>query len=459
MPAPGLRGDALPVPADVRAVLTARIARLGQRDKRVLQSEAVIGKNFSAPLLEHVLAAVAPDCAQASESSAALHALIDAEFLYEEALYPIAEYAFRHPLTQEIALGSQLLERRRRTHAAVAEALTMLHAEQIEEQAALLAHHYEQAGDPSAPRWHLRAAEWVGIKNIPAALDHWRRVRDLVRGAQQAHAHALMVSACSRALLYSWRAGGSSAEWQALFDEGCAAAERGADLPSLAMLNSGFGATIGFNQGRGPDFVRYASAAVCIADCSNNDALRCASRARLAVAHLYCCQLSDAIGVADETIALAAGDPHFGAQFVGYSPLLTAGLWRVRGNFYQGGQAQSLQELPSLRALALECDFRELAQYAVQLAEPLGIGNQITAAPALCHAFESAGEWRTLLDTARDEYAALLTSSGFHLYQGELHELRACLTEREGRAVERTAALARAHDCYTRFEMIHHAEY
>jgi hypothetical protein len=28
-----------------------------------------------------------------------------AEFLYQEALYPEAEYAFKHPLTQEVLLG------------------------------------------------------------------------------------------------------------------------------------------------------------------------------------------------------------------------------------------------------------------------------------------------------------------------------------------------------------------
>ena len=52
-----------------------------------------------------------------------------------------------------------------------------------------------------------------------------------------------------------------------------------------------------------------------------------------------------------------------------------------------------------------------------------------------------------------DEYEALLTRTGFHLYEGELHELRARLAEREGQQAEHLAALARAHDCYTRFGM------
>jgi predicted ATPase len=47
---------------------------------------------------------------------AALRTLKDAEFIFEQSLYPVAEYAFKHPLTQEVALRSQLQERRRRTH-------------------------------------------------------------------------------------------------------------------------------------------------------------------------------------------------------------------------------------------------------------------------------------------------------------------------------------------------------
>lgn len=39
------------------------------------------------------------------------------------------------------------------------------------------------------------------------------------------------------------------------------------------------------------------------------------------------------------------------------------------------------------------------------------------------------------------------------IYEGELHELRAQLAEREGRTAERAAALERAHACYVRFGM------
>ena len=48
-----------------------------------------------------------------------------------------------------------------------------------------------------------------------------------------------------------------------------------------------------------------------------------------------------------------------------------------------------------------------------------------------------------------DEYAALLERTEFHLYEGELHELRARLSEREGHEAETVAAVLSAYVCYT----------
>jgi class 3 adenylate cyclase len=106
--------EELEVPATVQPLLASRIDRLAEREKRVLQIAAVIGVEFSEPVLARV--AHLPE----RELGAALDALKQAEFVYEEAIYPVAEYAFKHPLTQEVALTSQLRERRARLHADVA---------------------------------------------------------------------------------------------------------------------------------------------------------------------------------------------------------------------------------------------------------------------------------------------------------------------------------------------------
>ena len=132
------------VPPTVNTILAARIDRLSEREKSLLQTAAVIGREFSEPVLAR--AAALGD----GELEPVLRTLIAAEFLYEQELYPEALYAFKHPLTQEVAYQSQLGERRAAVHRRVAEALEELYAEKLDERAALLAQHWEAAGDPLA---------------------------------------------------------------------------------------------------------------------------------------------------------------------------------------------------------------------------------------------------------------------------------------------------------------------
>jgi adenylate cyclase len=174
--------ERLQVPTTVQALLAARIDRLGEREKFVLQSAAVIGNDFSEPILGRVLNEISHSPLSETELGLALRVLKDADFILDRSLYPVPEYTFKHPLTQDVALHSQLRERRRRVHTAAAGALEEAHAERLDEAAALLAHHHEEAGDAlAAARWHRRAAEWAGITNAAEGLRHWERVRSLVR--------------------------------------------------------------------------------------------------------------------------------------------------------------------------------------------------------------------------------------------------------------------------------------
>jgi predicted ATPase len=127
--------ETLAIPATVQSLLSARIDRLGTEAKDVLQVAAVIGKQFDRALLCAVLAR--------DELGGAT----------------TARYAFRHPLTQEVAYQGQLGDRRARLHGAVASALQTLMADRLGEHAALIAHHWRAAGMRyEAVRWERRAA-------------------------------------------------------------------------------------------------------------------------------------------------------------------------------------------------------------------------------------------------------------------------------------------------------------
>ena len=164
--------DTLDVPATVQAVLAARIDRLGEREKLVLYAAAVIGLEFPRPLLEVVCETKGPAL------DAALVALLAAEIAHERSIYPIAEYAFKHPLTHEVALRAQLSAPRQARHRAVAEAIEAAGPDRLDELAGLLAHHWTEAGDAlRAAQWHVRAARRIRLTDLAASRRHWMQAR------------------------------------------------------------------------------------------------------------------------------------------------------------------------------------------------------------------------------------------------------------------------------------------
>src|SRR4030095_3441365 len=161
------------LPETVQAVLASRIDRLSQRDKDVLQAAAGVGRDVPAEVVRGGGALSDPDL------EAWLERLATAELL-GPAESP-GDRAFRHPLTQEVAYRTQLLDRRRLTHARVARALLAIHGPTAPTHAALLAHHFEEAGESlEAARWHEQAGR-RGARNDPAdGARHCRKVTTLL---------------------------------------------------------------------------------------------------------------------------------------------------------------------------------------------------------------------------------------------------------------------------------------
>jgi predicted ATPase len=151
--------DAFALPATVESLLAARIDRLDEHAKHVLQAAAVIGKQFDEPLLGAVSGLDDRDL------GTALDGLQEGEFVRLITPSRRPEYAFKHPLLRDVAYRSQLNERRARMHAAAATALESLHADRLGEYASLIAHHWEASGQRfEAARWKRRAA--LKVANI-----------------------------------------------------------------------------------------------------------------------------------------------------------------------------------------------------------------------------------------------------------------------------------------------------
>jgi tetratricopeptide (TPR) repeat protein len=127
--------DSTQVPATVQAVLAARIDRLPAKEKQLLQSAAVIGKDIPFSLIQTITEL------SDEELRRGLTYLQAAEFLYETSLFPDLEYTFKHALTHEVAYGSLLHERQRALHARIVEGIETLYPDRLIEQVERLAYH------------------------------------------------------------------------------------------------------------------------------------------------------------------------------------------------------------------------------------------------------------------------------------------------------------------------------
>jgi class 3 adenylate cyclase/tetratricopeptide (TPR) repeat protein len=312
--------ESLQVPGSVHAVLSARIDRLAEREKRLLQAAAVIGREFSEPILAAVTDHAEGDLAQA------LAALCGSEFIHQQALYPVAEYAFVHPLTQEVALGSQLQEARRRTHAAVARALEAADPDRADENAALLAQHYEKAGEElEAARRHARAAVWMSLRDVRESARHWSRVRDLAaalpEAAQTDETRGLRLIATTQMVVNGFRLGLSEAALEALYEEGRDLAEASGNTRLLLLLRGAYGARL-VSLGRVPEAFALARESLSLADAFGEPASRVGARLGASYASTHLGRLDEALLLGDEAAELIADDLEMGRETYGFSHLV-----------------------------------------------------------------------------------------------------------------------------------------
>src|SRR4030095_10994482 len=118
----------------------------------LLQHLAVIGREFPLSLVRQVLPQ--PE----EELYGLLAALQRKEFLYEQPAFPEVEYSFKHALTQEVAYGSVLHERRKAIHERTAQALEALYCTNLDEHYSELAHHYTRSGNTEKAVEYLHRA-------------------------------------------------------------------------------------------------------------------------------------------------------------------------------------------------------------------------------------------------------------------------------------------------------------
>jgi class 3 adenylate cyclase/tetratricopeptide (TPR) repeat protein len=347
------------VPVTVQAVLAARIDRLDPDAKQLLQVASVLGKEVGE-------GALAMSCGLDSEAmEGSLRELIEGGFLYEAELYPQRLLAFRHPLTREVAYGTQLAEQRARTHAVAARALIELNpGDRWDELAALIADHLRQGGQPlEAARWSARAAHWAGHSRPHDALRLWHDVMELTAELDESEeVAALAIHSRLLQLQYAWRVGMSREEEARLAAEAEEIAKRQNDLHSLVLLKVATAVRPGLPH-YGPDWIEAVQETVALADQTEDRHLRAAVRGAGAYAYLCVADFDGFERILDEMLEIVGEDGSVGAGIILGSPI----AWGLMGKGMIRRERLEFDEAEDLfdRALvaALEEDDPETASW------------------------------------------------------------------------------------------------
>ena len=193
--------NAVKVPATVQAVLASRIDRLPAGEKELLQTLAVLGREFSLTLVQRVTRK--PN----DELERMLSRLQAGEFIYEQPAAGDVEYIFKHALTQEVASNALLVERRKLLHERAGGALESMFAGQLDDHLDELAHHYRRSDNVGKAVEYLgqagqqalqRSAYTDAISSLGAAIDLLQR---LPGGPERIQREVLLQLAIGRALI------------------------------------------------------------------------------------------------------------------------------------------------------------------------------------------------------------------------------------------------------------------
>jgi class 3 adenylate cyclase/tetratricopeptide (TPR) repeat protein len=310
----GIVSNANVLPPTVQAVIGARIDRLAPPERDLLQTAAIIGKDFQLAVLQSVADS------KTSEVESTLARLCSAGLLQPRNSPDGGGYSFRHPLIQEVAYSTQLRARRGLLHSTVGRAIERFYPERLNEFAALLAYHFEEAGEiEAAVEYAARAARWVGSTSPAQAIKHWHKVRALkATQPRTLDNDALRITASAQIAWLGWREGMTSEEARPFIQEALEWA-RDIDDSMIPLLLFVEGRIAGASGGQADAYVKIVKEALALAE-SRRDAGRTATlSASLSQAYGWAGLLREALAASDVALAGVSNIADFDHQFLGYS--------------------------------------------------------------------------------------------------------------------------------------------
>jgi class 3 adenylate cyclase/tetratricopeptide (TPR) repeat protein len=175
------------IPDTVQGIIAARMDRLEESLKRIMQVASVIGREFAFRILQSIT-----DMREGLKAH--LLNLQGLELIYEKRLFPELEYVFKHALIQEVAYNSLLLKRRQDIHEKIGHVIETLYPDRLEEFYEMLAYHYVRGEDLEKAGHYLtlsgnkavrRNSAWEASSFYKEALATLRRLPETVERMKQ----------------------------------------------------------------------------------------------------------------------------------------------------------------------------------------------------------------------------------------------------------------------------------
>jgi class 3 adenylate cyclase/tetratricopeptide (TPR) repeat protein len=326
------RSSAIAVPETIQGVLGARIDRLEDESKHVLQTASVLGRTFPLRLLEAIWKGP-------GEVGIHLGTLKRLEFLYESSGPGDNVYAFKHALTQEVAYESLLTANRRVLHWEAGKALEELYATSQEAVYDRLAHHYSRAGEPR------KALEYLTRLAAKAAGGHAHEEALAILREAEGHAKSLPADEGDRATVQLGLRQANSLHFlgrrQALVDlllghQECLDRLDDHELAGPYHFTLGFAYSFLGNREGASSHIKRAFAA---ATASNDRAILGKVNVLVAMERGWSGQLKEGLALGKKAVALL--EPTAERSWLGFAYYVIALCSDATGDFYGGLEATS----------------------------------------------------------------------------------------------------------------------
>lgn len=377
--------EKMEIPPSVRALLSARVDRLQEVEKRVLHVASLIGGEFDRELVEIV--------ADVGDCGSALDELLKLRLLEARSVFPIERYEFHHPLVRETAEQSQLRERRREIHGRIAEALLARFGRAPSENSKSIASHLERAGRKlEAVRYLLNYGSWLYRLDAPnafAAAKEAQALADSVSSEEGAAAARISCRIAVAGLGYQGALGADALG--RIKDEVEALCGEAANGPrSLARIYDYYGQSL-LHDGRGSESAQWLVRAQELAQEQRDHELYFTLASSAAFLMRSTGDSTGARAVAEEALCMPDVQPNWGVAHHGHRVGILLRHHRASTLCDLGEVREGLDEMSAALADALEAE--EGQSHCWQVCDRVWLAEQVGGSEGLEEIAANAVRW------------------------------------------------------------------